>query len=126
DFMQTMSLVEAVRFTSSFTFLYSPRTGTKAATMENQIAQNIKKERLYALNKLQERIIKEDSPKFVGQTLRAMVESTTAVAGQLKAKAENTKTIICEGDSRLVGRVVKVMVRDVKQGVLLGDIIEEE
>ncbi|QAY70601.1 tRNA (N6-isopentenyl adenosine(37)-C2)-methylthiotransferase MiaB [Xylanimonas protaetiae] len=73
DFAETMRVVEASRFTSAFTFQYSPRPGTPAATMEGQLPKEVVQERFERLLALQERVSAEEAARQVGRTLELLV-----------------------------------------------------
>ncbi|GAA1732670.1 tRNA (N6-isopentenyl adenosine(37)-C2)-methylthiotransferase MiaB [Isoptericola hypogeus] len=73
DFLDTMRVVEASRFSSAFMFQYSPRPGTPAATMEGQLPKEVVQERFERLLGLQERISAEESARQVGRTLEVLV-----------------------------------------------------
>ncbi|WP_285104956.1 tRNA (N6-isopentenyl adenosine(37)-C2)-methylthiotransferase MiaB [Promicromonospora sp. MEB111] len=73
DFAETMRVVEASRFSSAFIFQYSPRPGTPAATMEDQLPKAVVQERFERLLALQERIGAEEADKQVGRTLEVLV-----------------------------------------------------
>lgn len=73
DFQATLDVVEKARFTSAFTFQYSPRPGTPAATMPNQVAPEVVKDRYGRLLALQERISEEENAKIVGRTVELLV-----------------------------------------------------
>lgn len=73
DFLETMRVVEASRFSSAFMFQYSPRPGTPAATMEGQLPKEVVQERFERLLALQERISAEESARQVGRTLEVLV-----------------------------------------------------
>lgn len=73
DFQQTLEVVEEARFTSAFTFLYSPRPMTPAADMEDQIPAEVKQERYERLVKLQDRITYEENQKLVGKTVELLI-----------------------------------------------------
>ena len=74
DFQDTLDVVKAVNFENAFMFSYSKRTGTPAATLEEQVSEQVKKERLQQLIRLQNDRAKEESKKYLGQTLRVLVE----------------------------------------------------
>ena len=97
DFQATLDVVERARFTSAFTFQYSPRPGTPAADMADQVPPHVVKERYGRLIELQERISAEENAKQVGRTLDLLV---TADDGK-----KNTETRRMSGravDGRLV------------------------
>ncbi|MBN0041485.1 tRNA (N6-isopentenyl adenosine(37)-C2)-methylthiotransferase MiaB [Cellulosimicrobium cellulans] len=73
DFAETMRVVEASRFSSAFMFQYSPRPGTPAATMDDQLPKEIVQERFERLQALQERIAGEESARQVGRTVDVLV-----------------------------------------------------
>lgn len=74
DYLQTEALVKEVGFASAFTFVYSPRQGTKAAIMENQIPENIQKDRIMRLVELVNSLTREKSEKYVGKTVEILCE----------------------------------------------------
>lgn len=119
DFKETLSLFEEVRFTAAFTFMYSVRTGTKAAAMP-QIDKLTKKKRLWELNALQNRIIKEDCKGFIGETLKVLIDDLSAEEGEVRGKACNTKTVFVKGSKDLIGQVKEVKITEVRQGSLIG------
>ncbi len=73
DFQATLDVVERSRFTSAFTFIYSPRPGTPAADMDDQISQQVAKDRLNRLVALQERISAEDAKALEGSTVEVLI-----------------------------------------------------
>jgi tRNA-2-methylthio-N6-dimethylallyladenosine synthase len=73
DFQATLDVVEKARFSSAFTFQYSPRPGTPAATMEDQIPKTVVQERYERLIELQERITLEENQKQVGRVVELLV-----------------------------------------------------
>lgn len=73
DFERTLEVVEAARFSSAFTFLYSPRPGTPAADREDQVPADVKQERYERLIALQERISEEENAAFVGRDLEVLI-----------------------------------------------------
>ncbi|WP_326489676.1 tRNA (N6-isopentenyl adenosine(37)-C2)-methylthiotransferase MiaB [Corynebacterium argentoratense] len=75
DFQQTLDVVERARFTSAYTFQYSPRPGTPAAEYDNQIPKEIVQERFERLMSLQERISKEENVALIGSTVELLVQA---------------------------------------------------
>ncbi|MCQ4607741.1 tRNA (N6-isopentenyl adenosine(37)-C2)-methylthiotransferase MiaB [Corynebacterium pseudogenitalium] len=74
DFQATLDVVEKARFTSAYTFQYSPRPGTPAAEMENQVPKAVVQERFERLLELQERISLEENEKLVGSVQELLVQ----------------------------------------------------
>ncbi|MFY9191019.1 MAG: tRNA (N6-isopentenyl adenosine(37)-C2)-methylthiotransferase MiaB [Lawsonella sp.] len=85
DFQDTLDMVEKVRFSSAFTFQYSPRPGTPAAVMEDQVPADIVQERYERLVALQERITLEENQKLVGKKVELLV---TADDGRKNVKTQ--------------------------------------
>jgi len=92
DFEDTMRVVEAARFATAFTFQYSIRPGTPAATMPNQVPKEVVQERFVRLTALQDRIAAEENAKQVGKTVEVLVaasegrkdDSTNRMTGRAK------------------------------------------
>lgn len=97
DFQETLRVVEAARFASAFTFQYSIRPGTPAATMEEQVPKAVVQERYERLAALQERISLEENQKVVGRSVEVLVAS-----GEGKKDAETHRLSGRAEDSRLV------------------------
>jgi tRNA-2-methylthio-N6-dimethylallyladenosine synthase len=97
DFLETLRVVEASRFASAYTFQYSIRAGTPAATMENQVPKAVVQERFERLAALQDHISREENEKLVGRAVSVVV---TASEGR---KHESTHRLSGRAeDSRLV------------------------
>lgn len=77
DFLDTMDLIQKVRFDGAFTFIYSPRVGTPAAKMEEQIPEEVKKERLMRLIEVQNRIGLENNRALIGTIQEILVEGAS-------------------------------------------------
>ncbi len=125
DFQQTLDLVKEVGFASAFTFKYSPRKGTRAATMENQVPDLVKRERLQQLNELQERKSRENNEKYLGVTGIVHVEdcgmrSTPVCYG----KFSNFKMVYFPGGAELIGQYVPVTITSVRKNSLYGKMEE--
>lgn len=75
DFQETMEVVEKARFSSAFTFQYSPRPGTPAAEMEDQIPKDVVQDRFERLVALQDRIQAEENAKLVGTDVELLVQA---------------------------------------------------
>ncbi|HEX2346661.1 MAG TPA: tRNA (N6-isopentenyl adenosine(37)-C2)-methylthiotransferase MiaB [Gaiellaceae bacterium] len=83
DFVETLEVVEAVRFESAFTFIYSPRAGTEAASMPDQVPEDVKHERLERLVETTQRIAAERNADRVGRVEEVLVEGSSRTDGAL-------------------------------------------
>ena len=122
QFEDTMSLVKEVRYDSAFTFIYSPRTGTRAARMEGLIPDEISSERIQRLIALQEDLQKETLKRFIGQEEEILVEglskrSETAVSG----KGIHGVSVTVEGNTEDIGQIVRCRINNLKNNTLTGE-----
>lgn len=126
-FRDTLSLVEEVGFAAAFTFAYSPRQGTTAARMEDQIPEAIKKQRLFALNELQARKTAENNEKYIGFVGEILVEGCDerGTETMLYGKYQNFKMVYFPGCKELLNRYVTVKVLQSNKNSLLGEMIDE-
>ena len=126
-FDDTMAMVERVGFAAAYTFQYSPRTGTRAAAMENQIPAEVKSERLQRLNELQTRMTEQNNRKYINATGEVLVEGAGQRDGSDIAfgKLSNFKMVYFPGDAHLIGRYAEVCVQSIKGNSLFGVLKEE-
>lgn len=125
DFMDTVDLVKKVEYESAFTFLYSPREGTKAATMENQIPEDDKHRRFnYLLDQLYP-IVLDKNEKCIGKTYRILVDEVSKSSEEfLTGRTEHFRLVHFKGDKSLLGKIVNVRIDSAKTFFLEGTIVE--
>lgn len=112
DFEDTVRLMDRAQFEGAFLFMFSPRQGTPAATMEGQIPEEVKNRRLQALIRMQNRITERDSGRYVGREVNVLVEGPSERdASRLRGRTRTFKTAIFEGDVAWVGKEVPVRVQ---------------
>ena len=128
DFQETLRVVEQARFASAFTFQYSIREGTPAATMADQVPKAIVQERYERLVALQDRISWEENRKLVGTEVRVLVGaegSKDAATHRLSGRAEDSRLVhfdVPEGsEAPRPGDVVTVTVSEAKPFYLIAD-----
>lgn len=125
DFLDTLDVVRTSKFDNAFMFMYSPRKGTKAATMDCQIDQELKKERLQRLIEVQNEASKELSLAFVGKTEKVFVEGPSKKnKAVLSSRTSTNKIVLFEGDSSLEGEFVEVKITDAKTWTLYGELVK--
>lgn len=125
DFEDTLSLVKEIRFDSAFTFIYSRRSGTKAAEMENQVPLDIKKKRIAELIELQNQITMEKNSQQMGKTLGVLVEKQSKRSeNQVCGRSMDNRMVNFSGQSDLIGKTVNVKITKANKTTLLGEITE--
>ncbi len=122
DFCATLDLVERVGFSAAYTFKYSPRTGTKAAGMPDQIEETIKAERLARLNETVAKGLRTGNEKYVGRESAVLVEGCDH-RGEPRAfgKLPNFKMVYFPGDESLRGEIVPIRITGVAGNSLIGE-----
>ncbi|MBR3685094.1 MAG: tRNA (N6-isopentenyl adenosine(37)-C2)-methylthiotransferase MiaB [Clostridia bacterium] len=121
DFLDTLDLVEKVRYHNAFTFIYSPRKGTVAAKME-QIPYAIKSERIGRLIALQNKITLEISQEYVGKVMEVLVEDAPK-PNMLCGRTDCGRLVNFAGNKELVGQFVNVRIDKNKASALIGEIV---
>ena len=100
DFVETLEVVEAVRFESAFTFIYSPRAGTEAASMPDQVPEDVKHERLERLVETTQRIAAERNADRVGRVEEVLVEGSSRTdAALLRGRTRRNTTVNFTGST---------------------------
>lgn len=123
DFELTLSQMEEVRFTDVFSFVYSPRPGTKAADLTEELGREQKQSRLERLQNLQKRITLELNQDYLGKVQSVMVEGEGKRPGQISGKADSGRFINFIGDISLIGSFVDVRIIAAYQNSLLGEML---
>ncbi|MDY3250556.1 MAG: tRNA (N6-isopentenyl adenosine(37)-C2)-methylthiotransferase MiaB [Candidatus Choladocola sp.] len=125
DFQETLDVVRKVRFDSAFTFIYSRRTGTPASVMENQVPDDVVKDRFNRLLALVQDISKEMSLKVSGQTLPVLVESINEQDDRLvTGRLGNNLLVHFPGSKELIGKIVNVYLKECKGFYYIGELAE--
>lgn len=123
DFLDTMDIVEKVRFSTAFTFIYSVRKGTKAAEMP-QIPYEIKQNRIKRLIARQNEITEEISKDYIGNVYEILVEGMQVKKnGYVVGRTESGRLVSAKGDESMIGEFKNVKITAVKNAQLLGEIL---
>lgn len=123
DFLDTMDIVEKVRFSTAFTFIYSVRKGTKAAEMP-QIPYELKQNRIKRLIARQNEITEEISKDYVGNVYEILVEGMQEKKnGYVVGRTESGRLVSAKGDESMIGEFKNVKITAVKNAQLLGEIL---
>jgi tRNA-2-methylthio-N6-dimethylallyladenosine synthase len=120
DFRQTLDVVEAVGYDSAFTFVYSPRAGTEAAAMAEQVPHEVKIERMERLVELTQRIAREKNLARVGRVEEVLVEGASRTdASLLRGRTRRNTTVNFEG-AAAPGELVDVVIEGATSTTLRG------
>lgn len=128
DFLETLDVVRKVRYDSAFTFIYSKRSGTPAAEMEDQVPEAEVKENFDLLLKEVQRIAAEKAKELEGAVLPVLVEQvnehdSTLVTGRLSNNS--VVHFLPKGDTSLIGKIVDVKLTECKGFYYLGEMTDE-
>ena len=127
QFEETMSLIRQVRFDAAYTFIYSPRKGTKAATYPDDTPYEVKSERIQRLIDLQQAIVLEVLKAQVGKKERVLVEAvSTRDSASVGGKTPRGHMVNFAGDSALIGQFADVEITSAGRNTLRGRIIKPE
>ena len=126
DFQDTMDVVNEVGFENAFMFMYSKRSGTPAATMAEQVTEQIKSERLQQLMRLQNYKAKEESQKYLGKTVKVLVEGPSRKNPEMLTGRTSTHKIVLFKSPRtdLKGKFVNTKIYEAKTWTLYGELEE--
>ncbi|MBE5912477.1 MAG: tRNA (N6-isopentenyl adenosine(37)-C2)-methylthiotransferase MiaB [Pseudobutyrivibrio ruminis] len=122
DFLETMDVVDKVHYDSAFTFIYSKRTGTPAATMDNQVPEDVIKDRFDRLLALVQKHGHEKVKSLEGTVQKVLVEEVNEQDSSLvSGKLENNTTVHFPGDASLIGKIVEVKLNCCKGFYFIGE-----
>ena len=124
DFNDTLDVVNICKFDSAFTFIYSPRIGTPAAKMKNDLTEKEKNERLYKLNEIINKYANEINQKYKGKIVKVLLESQSEKEGKLMGYTDTMKLVNVEAPLEYLGKIVDVEITDIKTWSLDGKIIK--
>jgi tRNA-2-methylthio-N6-dimethylallyladenosine synthase len=123
DFEDTMKLIEQVGFDHSFSFIYSARPGTPAASLDDDTPAEVKKQRLARLQARIEEQAQAISLAMVGSTQRILVEGPSKRGDELRGRTENNRIVNFAGGERLIGHFVDVRISEARPHSLRGEFI---
>lgn len=123
DFNETLDVVKKVQYDSAFTFIYSKRSGTPAAEMENQVPQDIVKDRFDRLLKVVNEISSKKTAKYEGTTQLVMAEEVNSHDPELiTGRLSNNTVVHFKGTKDLIGQELKVKLLEAKGFYYFGEI----
>ncbi|MEE1102337.1 MAG: tRNA (N6-isopentenyl adenosine(37)-C2)-methylthiotransferase MiaB [Agathobacter sp.] len=127
DFLETMDVVKRVRYDSAFTFIYSKRTGTPAATMDNQVPDDVVKDRFDRLLKEVQKISNEKAMMLEGKTMKVLAEEMDGQDDKLiTGRLDNNAIVHFPGDASMIGNIYNVKLVECKGFYYMGEISDNE
>ena len=126
DFQETLDVVRQVRYDSAFTFIYSKRTGTPAAVMEDQIPEDVVKDRFDRLLKEVQTISKEMAERFTGNEETVLVEvKNSQMDGYVTGRLGNNHVVHFEGSQELIGKLIRVRLDECRGFYYMGTMLDK-
>ena len=126
QFKETLSLVDIVKYESAFTFIYSPRRGTPAAKIADNVTYEDKVRRFKELVKHLEVNIEKDSLSYVGGVYKVLVDGPSKTdENMLSGYTESNKLVHFKGDISIVGKIIDVKITESHTYSLIGEVVNE-
>lgn len=127
QFAETLSLVKEVEYDSAFTFIYSPREGTPAAKMKDNVPLEVKKERLQRLNAVLDEISRRKNEALRGKVVEVLVEGESKKnPNVLSGRTRTNKLVHFSGSKDLIGQFVHVRIDEPQTWTLKGSLVQQE
>ena len=124
EFKETYEFLERIKLSKTHIFKFSPRKGTRAATMGNQVDGNVKEERSKALIDLNSKNEKNFMEKFLGEKTEVLFEEETKEKGFYSGYTRNyVRVEVPFENSSIVGKILKVKIKDSRNEILIGELI---
>ncbi len=124
DFLDTLSIVNECKYDSAYTFIYSPRVGTPAARMKDNIPLSVKEERLKRLNDLVNKYSKESNDKYLNKIVPVLIDGKSEKEGMLCGYSDTNKLVNVKASEDYIGKIVNVKITTVKTWSLDGELCE--
>jgi len=124
DFNDTVQLVKDMSFASAFTFVYSKRSGTRAAAMENQVSEEVQKDRIMRLIEIVNEQTRNKSAKYVGKTVEILAEDFDEKKGMYLGRDEYGRMAYFKSERNVIGEFLNVNITSANGISIIGDIIK--
>ena len=127
DFEDTLSIVREVGYDMMYSFIYSKRTGTPAAEMENQVPEHITSERFARLIDTQNEISLTKNQPYTDKTVRVLVDGRSKNnPDKFSGRTEGNKIVLFDGDDSMTGKFVTIHITEAQTFALKGDVVADE
>ena len=121
DYQDTLDLIQKVQFDAAYVFIYSPRKGTKATAMADQVDLEIKKERIKKLNKIQGKISLDKNRQLLGTKQEILVEERSKTnPDMITGRTRTNKIVHFSSEENLLGKLIDVEIIEAKSWTLTG------
>ena len=124
DFNNTLEVVNKCKFDSAFTFIYSPRIGTPAASMKNDLTEDEKNNRLYKLNEVVNKYANEANQAYLNKVVPVLIEGQSEKEGRLMGYTDTMKLVNVKASNEYIGKIVNVKITSIKTWSLDGEIVK--
>ncbi len=124
DFGDTVALLDRIGFDGAFTFVYSPREGTKAAAMDGQIPDEVKKDRIMRLVEYQNEKNRDESKEYVGKTVEILCEDFDEKKKKYMGRDERGRMAYFDSPDGVIGKFLQVKITSTGGMSLIGEIAE--
>ena len=124
DFNETLEVVDKCEYDSAFTFIFSPRVGTPAAKMEDNVSMEEKNRRLQLLNEKVNEYALKNNQKYLHKIVPVLLEGYSDKEGSLMGYTDTMKLVNVKADSKYLGKIVPVEIEEIKTWSLDGKIVE--
>ena len=124
DFNNTMALINDIGFDKSFSFIYSARPGTPAASYPDDVDMEVKKQRLALLQKTIDESTETISKTMIGSVQKVLVENKAKKDDNLFGRTENMRNMHFKGDESLIGQIIDVKITGARGNSLMGELVQ--
>lgn len=125
DFLETLEVVNLVKYDLAYTFIFSPREGTPASKMKDETSVEVKKERLNRLNELINKYALESNKKMLDKTVDVLITGESLKKGKYMGYSDNMKLVNVKCDESCLGKIVPVKIMDAKTWSLDGEVVND-
>ena len=125
DFNETLDVVNTCKFDGAYTFIFSPRVGTPAAKMADNVTLEEKNQRLYKLNELINKYSKEANDRYLDKIVPVLIEGTSEKdENMLMGYTDTMKLVNVKADKKYIGKIINVKINEIKTWSMDGEIAE--
>jgi len=123
DFEKTINIINRIGYAHAYSFKYSPRPGTPAATMDKQVQENIKSNRLISLQKTIKEKMLEYNSGFINKTLKVLVEKKINSEGYYSGRSPYLQSVHFKSKKSQIGNIIDLKIKKINENSLLGKIV---